>query len=230
MDNGHDWKLKKKRSDTSLHHYFFSERVKNWWNSLQNSIVCATSVNSFKSHLQCVWNKDKFLFEWSTCDCTKDQDKFVPGLHPIISRGQSGMGGLIQWVSREYGLVCQSTKMEEAIDMPFGVWTCSAMFCSLWGTAHNHVTCRLLGIEAVCFVALLSLQRIIIISFWRCRQCLQWFDSLQCFDAVGWAPGKASGLWKNWVVGCWCGYLSGVRCRLAYGPANATATHCLLLQ
>jgi len=28
MDNGHDWKLKKKRSDTSLHHYFFSERVK----------------------------------------------------------------------------------------------------------------------------------------------------------------------------------------------------------
>jgi len=34
---------------------------------------------------------------------------------------------------------------------------------------------------------------------------------------------------KNWVVGCWHGYLSGVRCRLAYGPADATATHCLLL-
>ena len=28
------------------------------------------------------------------------------------------------------------------------------------------------------------------------------------------------------VVGCWHGYLSGVRCRLAYGPADATATHC----
>jgi len=26
------------------------------------------------------------------------------------------------------------------------------------------------------------------------------------------------------------GYLSAVRCRLAYGPADATATHCLLLQ
>ena len=25
-------------------------------------------------------------------------------------------------------------------------------------------------------------------------------------------------------------YLSGARCRLAYRPANATATHCLLLQ
>jgi len=34
---------------------------------------------------------------------------------------------------------------------------------------------------------------------------------------------------KKWAVGCWCGYLSGVRCRLAYGPADATATHCLLL-
>ena len=30
--------------------------------------------------------------------------------------------------------------------------------------------------------------------------------------------------------GCWRGYLSGARCRLAYGPADATATHCLLFQ
>ena len=33
----------------------------------------------------------------------------------------------------------------------------------------------------------------------------------------------------NWVVGSWRDYLSGVRCKLAYGPADATATHCLLL-
>ena len=41
---------------------------------------------------------------------------------------------------------------------------------------------------------------------------------------------------KNWVVRCWhvccvvhktCSYLSGARCRLAYGPADAIATHCL---
>ena len=40
------------------------------------------------------------------------------------------------------------------------------------------------------------------------------------------------GIWpvKNWVVGCWHGYLSGASCRLAYVPADATATHCLLLQ
>ena len=35
---------------------------------------------------------------------------------------------------------------------------------------------------------------------------------------------------KNWVVRCWHGYLYGARCRPAYGPADATATHCLLLQ
>jgi len=35
---------------------------------------------------------------------------------------------------------------------------------------------------------------------------------------------------KNWVAVCWHGYLSGARCRLAYGPVDATATHCLLLQ
>jgi len=52
---------------------------------------------------------------------------------------------------------------------------------------------------------------------------------LQCFDAVAWvAEGHTA--CKNWVVGCWRGYLSGVRYRFAYGPADATATHCLLLQ
>ena len=30
---------------------------------------------------------------------------------------------------------------------------------------------------------------------------------------------------KNWVVGCRHGYLSGARCRVAYSPADATATH-----
>jgi len=35
---------------------------------------------------------------------------------------------------------------------------------------------------------------------------------------------------KNWAVRCWRGYLSGARCRLAYGPADAIATRCLLLQ
>jgi len=32
------------------------------------------------------------------------------------------------------------------------------------------------------------------------------------------------------VVGCWHGYVSGSRCRFAYGLADATDTYCLLLQ
>jgi len=35
---------------------------------------------------------------------------------------------------------------------------------------------------------------------------------------------------KKLTGGCWLGYLSAAKCRLAYGPADATATHCLLLQ
>ena len=34
----------------------------------------------------------------------------------------------------------------------------------------------------------------------------------------------------QFAVGWWQLYLSGARCRLAYGPADATTTHCLLLQ
>jgi len=29
---------------------------------------------------------------------------------------------------------------------------------------------------------------------------------------------------KNWVVGCWHGYLPRARCRLAYGPVDATVS------
>jgi len=42
---------------------------------------------------------------------------------------------------------------------------------------------------------------------WRC-----WLGSRKGIQPV-----------KNWVVGCWHGYLSGARCRLAYGPADATS-------
>jgi len=42
---------------------------------------------------------------------------------------------------------------------------------------------------------------------------------------VGWQEGHLA--CKKLSGGGWCGYLSGVRCRFAYGPADATATHCL---
>jgi len=55
--------------------------------------------------------------------------------------------------------------------------------------------------------------------------------NLQWFDAVGWVAGRASGLKKKQSGGVLGhGYLSGARCRLSCGPADATASDCLLLQ
>ena len=52
---------------------------------------------------------------------------------------------------------------------------------------------------------------------------------LYAFSALTLLVGRQEGhpACKNRVVGCWRSYLSGARCRLTYGPADATATHCL---
>ena len=53
--------------------------------------------------------------------------------------------------------------------------------------------------------------------------CVILFSALCAFSAltllVGWQEGHPA-CKKNWAVGCWHGYLSGARCRLAYGPAD----------
>ena len=90
---------------------------------------------------------------------------------------------------------------------------------------------------------------LVICSFTQHQNLNHAYLSVGCFWANGWnimkiilliyifsalmlLVGQQEGhpACKNWVLGCWCGYLSGVRCRFAYGPAGATATHCLLLQ
>jgi len=66
-----------------------------------------------------------------------------------------------------------------------------------------------------------------------CRRLLMksnWLLLFSLFFYYCWLDGrKGIRPVKNWVEGCWRGYPSGARCRLAYGPADATATHCLLL-
>jgi len=56
--------------------------------------------------------------------------------------------------------------------------------------------------------------------------------SAGAFSALTLLVGRQEGhlACKKLSGGCWHGYLSEARCRLAYGPADATATHCLLLQ
>jgi len=66
---------------------------------------------------------------------------------------------------------------------------------------------------------------------------IQWFI-INCLSLS--ADNWSSVLWRCWLGGrkgirpvknlsggCWHGYLSGARCRLAYGPADDTATHYL---
>jgi len=67
---------------------------------------------------------------------------------------------------------------------------------------------------------------------WRCFFCLYVYMRTCAFTALTLLVGRQEGhpACKKLNVGCWRGYLSGARCRLAYGPADATATHCLLLQ
>jgi len=49
---GYSLTLAKHRTDKDLRHYFFSERVVNRWNQLdQADTVEASSLNSFKNHL-----------------------------------------------------------------------------------------------------------------------------------------------------------------------------------
>jgi len=49
---GHSLKLNKHSTNRDFRHFFFSERVINNWNQLDQNVIDATSVNVFKKRLQ----------------------------------------------------------------------------------------------------------------------------------------------------------------------------------
>ena len=55
------------------------------------------------------------------------------------------------------------------------------------------------------------------------------YPAQNAFSALILLVGQQEGhsAFKKLSGGCWYGYLSGAKCRLTYGPADATATHCL---
>jgi len=89
----------------------------------------------------------------------------------------------------------------------------------IWGTRINTAV-------------VISSSRIDIIGFFPLRFYDCWLHQDFAFSALTLLVGRQEGhpACKNWVLRCWRGYLSGARCKLAYGPADATATRCLLLQ
>ena len=114
----------------------------------------------------------------------------------------------------------------------------------LWrhGPASTHLCCYIYTISAVLVIVIKRLHisqtvsaLLLCMSHTQFISCVVGIVHGTCFafSALTLLVGRQEGhpaCKKNWAVGCWCGYLSGVRCRLAYVPADATATHCLLLQ
>ena len=48
---GHQKKLRKQHTNTNPRHFFFTQRVAEWWNKLPQEVVSAPSVNTFKNRL-----------------------------------------------------------------------------------------------------------------------------------------------------------------------------------
>jgi len=89
------------------------------------------------------------------------------------------------------------------------------------------VVCVFLRLISVYCVSFCNLN----INTYTCT-VFEWVKAPSVFDAFGWKQEwhPAFKSLSGGVLGCWHGCLSGARCRFAYGPADATATHSLSLQ
>ena len=122
----------------------------------------------------------------------------------------------------------------------FEFWSSSSYFWNRWSEAL--LICSLdLSVYKISYSSIqggsqehISLVTIMFCFYWICIHCPSCGLVSKLLPSVLWRCwlGGRKGIRpvKNWVVECWRGYLSGARCRLAHGPADATATHCLLLQ
>ena len=63
ITRGHPLKVAKPRWNTKLRQNSFRNRVVNDWNNLPNEVVCAPSLNSFKSRLDTHWSHLHYKFE-----------------------------------------------------------------------------------------------------------------------------------------------------------------------
>ena len=60
LTRGHQYKLKKNYTRTSLRKHFFKNRVVDLWNSLPSNTVEAPSINSFKNRLDRTWTQYRY--------------------------------------------------------------------------------------------------------------------------------------------------------------------------
>ena len=62
---GNLYKLVPDRSKYELRRHYFSHSVVSVWNSLPDTVVCAESVNSFKSRLDKFWSTHNFVYDYT---------------------------------------------------------------------------------------------------------------------------------------------------------------------
>ena len=62
---GHIYKLKKNRFNRNLREHFFTERIINIWNSLDERTVTASTLNCFKRNLEHLRNSTKMGLIWT---------------------------------------------------------------------------------------------------------------------------------------------------------------------
>jgi len=108
-----------------------------------------------------------------------------------------------------------------------------AMHLRCGGIFINDLSANLLLNLSVKFLKIwLACGQVIDKSMVSCSFSLRVYVLFYAFSAltllVGWQEWHLA--CKNWVVGCLHGYVSAAKCRFAYGPADATTTHYLLLQ
>ena len=160
---------------------------------------------------------------------TRQEHKMKMALHCI-----SGL--CLQTVSKHRNIHADKihwSKLLRCNDYQFIMWT----FCQFWKVLASIILCYCTpnACTHICFVCGPLPAPHIQPSGWpharyKCFYCsvLYWISTSALTLLVGQQEGHPA--CKNWVVGCWRGYLSAARCGLAYGPAaDATATHCLLL-
>ena len=64
ITRGHSMKLKTKRSRYDIRKFSFSVRIVNNWNSLEEQIVTASTLNGFKNRLDGFWAKQEIVYNW----------------------------------------------------------------------------------------------------------------------------------------------------------------------
>ena len=65
---GHQKKLRKQHTNTNPRHFFFTQRVAEWWNKLPQEVISAPSVNTFKNRLDRHFDSHPMKYDYKALD------------------------------------------------------------------------------------------------------------------------------------------------------------------